>query len=118
MTTIAEADVRPRRRRLRRRTVVLVGSGLVVLALAVVLGPWAWVGWSSRDHIHTVGTAPSAPVELVLGAGLDPDGSPSAFLEARLEVAKALYDSGRARVILVSGDNQAVSHDEPTAMRD
>jgi len=35
-----------------------------------------------------------------------------------LGVAKDLYDSGRARVILVSGDNRVVDHDEPTAMRD
>ncbi len=54
----------------------------------------------------------------MLGAGLNPDGSPSAFLAGRLEVAKALYDSGRARVILVSGDNRVANHDEPTAMRD
>jgi vancomycin permeability regulator SanA len=57
-------------------------------------------------------------VALVLGAGLNPDASPSGFLVGRLEVAKALHDSGRARVLLVSGDNRVANHDEPTAMRD
>ncbi len=90
----------------------------MALVLLLALGPWAWVSWSSRGHVHTVDAAPSAPVALVLGAGLNPDGSPSAFLTARLEVAKALYDSGRTRVLLVSGDNRVANHDEPTAMRD
>ena len=82
------------------------------------LGPWAWVTLSSRGHVHTVDDAPSAPVALVLGAGLNPDGSPSAFLAGRLEVARALYATGRTRVILVSGDNRVANYDEPTAMRD
>jgi vancomycin permeability regulator SanA len=118
VTTTAEVDAPPRRRRFRRRSVVLLGAGLVTLALVLALGPLAWVSWSSRGHVYTVDDAPSVPVALVLGAGLNPDGSPSAFLEARLRVAKALYDSGRARVILVSGDNQVSNYDEPTAMRD
>ena len=94
-----------------------LAAGAALLAI-LAAGPWAWVSLSSRGHVHDLEDAPSAPVALVLGAGLNPDGSPSPFLAGRLEVAKALYDSGRARVILVSGDNRVASHDEPTAMRD
>jgi vancomycin permeability regulator SanA len=97
---------------------VLVGVGALALLAAVALGPWGWVSVASRDHVHELDDAPSAPVALVLGAGLNPDGSPSAFLAGRLEVARALYTSGRARVILVSGDNRIANYDEPTAMRD
>ena len=104
--------------RSRRRRRVLVGVGALALVAVVVLGPWAWVTLASRGHMHDLVDAPSAPVALVLGAGLNPDGSPSAFLAGRLEVARALYASGRAQVILVSGDNRVASHDEPTAMRD
>jgi vancomycin permeability regulator SanA len=107
----------PGRPRRRRRAVLGLAAGAALLAI-LVAGPWAWVSLSSRDHVHDLEDAPSAPVALVLGAGLNPDGSPSPFLAGRLEVAKALYDSGRARVILVSGDNRVASHDEPTAMRD
>ena len=94
-----------------------LAAGAALLAV-VALGPWTWVTLSSRGHVRHLADAPGAPVALVLGAGLNPDGSPSAFLAGRLEVAKALYDSGRARVILVSGDNRVANHDEPTAMRD
>jgi len=105
----------PRR---RRRRLLLVGITTLALLVALAVGPWAWVTLASRGHLHHVADAPSAPVALVLGAGLNPDGSPSAFLVGRLEVAKALHDSGRARVLLVSGDNRVANHDEPTAMRD
>ena len=95
-----------------------MGAGALALLALVALGPWAWVSAASRGHVHHLDDAPSAPVALVLGAGLNPDGSPSAFLAGRLEVARALYASGRARVILVSGDNRVANYDEPTAMRE
>jgi vancomycin permeability regulator SanA len=93
-------------------------AALVIVALAIVLGPWVWVSAASRGHVHTVGSAPEAPVALVLGAGLNPDGTPSPFLAGRLEVARQLHESGRASVLLVSGDNRVANYDEPTAMRD
>jgi hypothetical protein len=40
-----------------------------------------------------------------------------AFLTARLDLAKRLYDTGRAEMIMVSGDHLAPEFDEPTAMR-
>jgi len=89
-----------------------------VLGVVGVGGPWVWVERASADRVYAADAAPSAPVALVLGAGLTPDGRPSPFLEGRLQVAKALYDSGRVRVLLVSGDNRFVDYDEPTAMRD
>ena len=95
-------------------------GALVALALVAVMAvaPWAWVTVASRGHVRHLDDAPSAPVALVLGAGLNPDGSPSAFLAGRLEVARALYASDRASVLLVSGDNRFTDYDEPTAMRD
>jgi vancomycin permeability regulator SanA len=93
-------------------------AALVIVALAIVLGPWVWVSAASRGHVHTVGSAPEAPVALVLGAGLNPDGTPSPFLAGRLEVARQLHASEQVRVLLVSGDNRVVNYDEPTAMRD
>ena len=61
---------------------------------------------------------PHAPVALVLGAQVKPDGTPSAFLAARLDLAKRLYDAGRVQMIMVSGDHRAPEYDEPVAMRD
>lgn len=98
----------------RWRRVLVAGVLLVGLAFA----PWLWVLAESRGGVHRIEDAPSAPVALVLGAGLKPDGTPTPFLVGRLEVARALYAAGRVQVILVSGDNRVTTYDEPTAMRD
>lgn len=92
-------------------------AGLALIACLLALAPYAWVRWSARDHVHTVADAPSAPVAIVLGAGIYPDGSPMLFLQARLDIARELYAAGRVRAILVSGDNSTADYDEPTAMR-
>jgi vancomycin permeability regulator SanA len=57
-------------------------------------------------------------VALVLGAQVHEDGHPSAFLVARLELAKKLLDTGKVRALLVSGDHMNWDYDEPSAMRD
>jgi vancomycin permeability regulator SanA len=56
-------------------------------------------------------------VALVLGAKVYPNGTPSAFLAARLDLARRLFDAGKVKVILVSGDNMAPEYNEPDAMR-
>ncbi len=84
----------------------------------VGLGPWGWTRVASSGHVHRAADAPSAPVVLVLGAGLTPDGTPSPYLAGRLDVAATLVGSGKAEVVLVSGDNRFTTYDEPTAMQD
>jgi vancomycin permeability regulator SanA len=103
------------RRRMSRRRVRWLLAGLVVLVLAA---PVLVVQGVGRAHTRSLADVPQSPVALVLGAGLRPDGSPSTYLRRRLDAARALYEDGTVRVILVSGDNGSVSHDEPSAMRD
>ena len=55
---------------------------------------------------------------LVLGAGVKPDGTPSAALQARLDKGIELYRAGVAPKLLLSGDNGQVEYDEVTAMRE
>jgi SanA protein len=93
------------------------------LAALVVLGVAGWafganasVLRASRERVVDVDRASPAPVIVVLGAGLRPDGAPSDILEDRLETARSLYVAGRAPRILCSGDHGSRSHDETGAM--
>lgn len=52
---------------------------------------------------------------LVLGAGLNADGSPSSMLADRLNRAVELYSDGKK--LLMSGDNGSTDYDEVTAMK-
>lgn len=103
--------------RVRRRRLLRVGVVLVALALLIPLGCLAWTRLAARGHLYPAADVPDAPVALVLGAQVRADGTPSAFLEARLALAKRLYDDGTVRALLVSGDNSRPEYDEPTAMR-
>ena len=86
---------------------------LVVLMTALALG---WVRWSARGNVYDVADVPPAPVAIVLGAGLRPDGTPSQYLQARLEDAATLYRTDKVQAILVTGDHGQVEYDEVAAM--
>lgn len=77
-----------------------------------------WVQATGRRGIVALDDVRPAPVAVVFGAGLGPNGTPSPYLRYRLEAAQQLYEAGTVQVLLVSGDNGTTSHDEPTAMAD
>lgn len=77
-----------------RRRWWVVGA-LAGLAVATVVGPNVWVSRSADGQVYPVEEAPHRSVAIVLGAGLTPEGRPTPFLAARLDIAR-----------------------EPTAMRD
>lgn len=106
----------PARRAWRvRGALFLAGIGLAGVGLLV--GSIGWVRATAAGHLYTEAAVPATPVALVLGARVDPSGTPSPFLAARLDVAYRLYQAGKVRVVLVSGDNMAVEYNEPDAMR-
>uniref|UniRef100_UPI0039A6C077 SanA/YdcF family protein n=1 Tax=Ornithobacterium rhinotracheale TaxID=28251 RepID=UPI0039A6C077 len=53
---------------------------------------------------------------IVLGAGLKNGGKPGYYLRNRLDDAIKLYQSGKIRKILISGDNSTENYDEISAM--
>jgi vancomycin permeability regulator SanA len=85
--------------------------------MTVLAGSIGYVRATASGHLYAESDVPAAPVALVLGAQVYPDGTPSAFLAGRLDLAKRLYDAGKVKVILVSGDNMAPEYNEPDAMR-
>ncbi len=102
-------------RLLRRWALPLAVLGL--LACYAVAVPTAWVYASTSAYRKSVQDVPAAPVAIVFGAGLNPNGSPSPFLAGRLEIAVQLYRMGKIRAVLVTGDNSRKTYDEPTAMK-
>jgi vancomycin permeability regulator SanA len=102
-------------RRLRRLMAVGTLGGIV--AVLVAIGCAQWVRSSADGHIYDVASVPAAPVALVLGAQVGDDGQPSAFLAARLEIARQLLENGKVKAILVSGDHAEWAYDEPGSMQ-
>ncbi|HEX6869565.1 MAG TPA: ElyC/SanA/YdcF family protein [Micromonosporaceae bacterium] len=88
-----------------------------MLAAGTLVASALWIRHGAAGHIFTEHDVPAAPVALVLGAQVHPDGTPSAFLAARLDLARRLLVVGKVKVLLVSGDHMRWEYDEPDAMR-
>jgi vancomycin permeability regulator SanA len=88
-------------------------GGLGVLAAL----PSGWALARSIRRTRTVADVPATEFALVLGAGVRWDGKPSRILQGRLNVARALFESGKARRIIVSGSPESRGHSEPVVMR-
>ncbi|MFF4901606.1 vancomycin high temperature exclusion protein [Streptomyces sp. NPDC001068] len=95
----------------RRRLVQGVMAGCVLALL-----PATWLYVSTAGRLHTVADVPRTDVAVVFGAGLW-NGEPSPYLANRLNAAARLYNAGRIKVVLVTGDNSREDYDEPDAMR-
>lgn len=97
--------------------------GLVLLfaaGIGAVFGVNTYVQASVQDRILTEEQA--AELEeidcvLVLGCGLEADGSPSPMLHDRLQQGVALYQKEAAPKLLVSGDHGREEYDEVNAMK-
>lgn len=67
--------------------------------------------YSSLDQV------PTAPVALVFGAGLRPNGTPSDALRDRVLSAVDLYNAQKVQKLLMTGDNSLINYDEVSAMK-
>ncbi|MGC4818509.1 SanA/YdcF family protein [Micromonospora sp. DT63] len=106
---------RPRTGRWRRH--LLRGIAVVVVLLVLSSVPWLWTTFGAHGHTYGEADAPAADVVIVLGTAVTADGrQPGERLAGRLETAAELVRTGRARVVLVSGDGGGTSGDEPTVM--
>src|SRR5512137_1403475 len=102
-----------------------IGSLLLILALSVAILASGAV-WIVRMIVRAraagrvyanIRAVPPAPVALVLGAGLWKDGTPTPALYDRVATAVDLYQSGKVKKLLMSGDNRFVNYNEPAAMK-
>ncbi len=91
---------------------------LGILIIIGIVAPGAWVYYRYQGMIYDEPElVPPAPVAIVFGAAVRPDGEPSWMLADRVDAAVELYKEGRVRRILMTGDNSRPEYDEVTAMK-
>jgi SanA protein len=100
----------------RVRKIVLIT--LVSVALLV----WVtnlWVVSSTSDKVYSGTDAlPTNDVAVVLGTSHKlQSGKPNPFFEYRIKMAATLYESGKAKHFIVSGDNRTRYYNEPLEMK-
>ncbi|HWI75315.1 MAG TPA: ElyC/SanA/YdcF family protein [Baekduia sp.] len=102
---------------LHRRTLLRIAIGAAAALVLLVGVANAVILLGGNGSTTDPAKEPHAQVALVLGAGLNRDGRPSAMLEDRLRAGAALYKDGRVDRVLASGDHGRPGYDEVNAMR-
>jgi SanA protein len=106
--------------RLPRRPVrVLYGlAALIAAAVALLAVANLYIVFNTQGEATSkIAEVPHAQAAIVPGALVNPDGTMSAMLEARVDRAATLWHRGKVDRILVSGDHHTWSYDEPDTMR-
>ena len=117
-------------RLLFRFILFLIKIGILVAVVAVAIN--LFVIKSTDDQIVTYHNGDDSSITnsdlvemsriepeciMVLGASVNPDGTPSPMLEDRLETGIALYFRGAAPKLLLTGDNGQIEYNEVEAMK-
>jgi SanA protein len=102
----------------RWRWLPVITGGMMGLSLLLTAFAYLDVSYHYRGNIVTPAEIEEPAVVLVLGAGIYPSGQLSVVLKDRMLTAIDLYREGKARRLLLSGDNRFVDYDEPGRMAD
>lgn len=90
---------------------------LTVLPGLLVCIPRLITALYAMPRLYSPGSVPPKRVAVVFGAEIYRDGTPTAILKDRIEAAVELYLAGKVEKLLMSGDNQFASYNEPEAMK-
>ncbi|MFO1010433.1 MAG: ElyC/SanA/YdcF family protein [Planctomycetota bacterium] len=105
------------RSKLVRRVILVVLSPAAAVLVGVALANVVVLRSGGARVKSSIDALAPAPVAIVLGAAVKPDGTPSHALEDRLAQAVELYRAGKVEKLLLSGDHGTEHYDETNAMR-
>jgi SanA protein len=90
--------------------------GVLALLIIIIL-PRLITGIYAADRMYSPSEAPPERVAIIFGAGLRPDGTPTAMLRDRVLTGAELYFEGKVEKLLMSGDYRFAGYNEPESMR-
>lgn len=108
-------------RKQKRKTALIIAAGLIAAGVLVVALSNAVVITSSAPYIHDISELDDigpAGCALVPGALVYGSGQLSWVLKDRVDYAIALYDAGKVKKLLLTGDHGQQDYDEVNAMKD
>jgi SanA protein len=99
-------------------TVAFVATVIVITLLAAMANQ-VMASWGKAFATDDAARLPQVDVALVLGTlPYDPPGRLNPWLSRRLGAAVELWQAGKVKYLIVSGNRESDSYDEPTVMRD
>ena len=94
---------------------------LLLLSLigAIIFGGiQIYVNSFAKGRLVSPATAPAVDAVMILGAYVYENGNPSPVLQDRLDYGYQIYQAGKAKKIIVTGDHGTIQYDEVNAMKD
>ncbi len=101
------------------RRALFIVKILLVLVILIIVYANLHISRNAEGHLYTnLEDVPSYRVGLVLGTSWAlRSGEPNSFFTYRIHAAAALFRAGKIEYVLVSGDNQYASYNEPRKMQ-
>lgn len=101
------------------RKIGRAGVWTAAVFLFLLLGTNLWVVWSTRTRVFAdPESLPANDVAVVLGTSNKLiNGTPNPFFEYRIKMAATLYEAGKVKHFIVSGDNRTRFYNEPLEMK-
>jgi len=104
---------------MRRFFKFLAWGFVLALGLVILCGVSVQRSAAERTVAEVVAVPADIKVALVLGCSKKlPDGRSNRFFCKRMDAAAKLYQAGKCRALIVSGDNSVKGYDEPTDMKE
>ena len=92
---------------------------IIVISLLAAMANQVMASWGKVYATGNMARLPQVDVALVLGTlPYDPPGRLNPWLSDRLAAGVELWQAGKVRYLIVSGNRESDSYDEPTVMRD
>ncbi|NDW08203.1 vancomycin high temperature exclusion protein [Dysgonomonas sp. 520] len=110
--------MKPETKKIWKRIMAVVGIVLFLVIAILVYASWKVPHDTDAFVFDDVGDVPPCKVALVLGASKNlANGQSNPYFDYRIRAAKELYEAGKVKAFVVSGDNRRHSYNEPEDMR-
>ena len=101
---------------MKKNRIIFIAVLLAFFVVAILAVPFFVRSTVQKDIYKNADKIPQHEFGIVLGAGILSNGTPGTFLKQRLNDAVTLYEKGKIKKILLSGDNGQSSYDEISVM--
>lgn len=106
-----------RTKKILKRTAVFLGVAILAVLSLIIFANWK-IPHDSKAYIYDeVDKVPEQKSALVLGAARYIGNRENLYFTYRIQAAKELYESGKVKAFVVSGDNGRHTYNEPDDMR-
>jgi SanA protein len=103
--------------RMRLKRLIRFAITLALIGIVGVISLRLYSAVRANGRIYAIADVPDRPVAIVFGAQVLPSGRLSAMLADRVKVGAQLYQAGKVKALLFTGDNSVATYNEPEAMR-